>query len=314
MISVNSERLRNPANPNPMGTKKGKKTKKAIKADRPEKSHKIRFFMALLLGAFILWGGGQIGAFRIVIDGVDNLWNNATKAMGIRLEKIVLVDYELVGDDGRILSESATELPKQEILEALGLDGYIRGSRSLMEFDPDILKEKLEALPWVQYVVIKRFLPDTIQIHIVPRTAFVMQKKGDDFVMLDSFGNELPIITEKGGEGLLHITGENSFDASLALINILAEEPKLLEKIDLAERVSGRRWNIYLNNGVIVKMPEENEITAWKKLASLEKSEHIFDYAVNVIDFRLKDKLVLKGDFKAEIPTQEGLSKENTGV
>ncbi len=297
MISVNSDRLRNPAN-----QAKSKKSKKRPKSDNKEKTGKARIILALFLGLLILWGGMQIGAFQIISDSFNNMWNNSTKMMGIRLEKIVLIDYELVDEGDGVLSKDASELPRQEILKALDLEDYERGSRSLMEFDPADLKDKLEKLPWIQYVVIKRFLPDTIQIHIVPRTAFVMQKKGDEFVMLDSFGNELPMAQDSENNELLRVAGEDSFDASMALINILAEEPELLKKIELAERIANRRWNIYLDNGVIVKMPEEGEVAAWKQLADLDEQQNIFDYAIDVIDFRLNGRLILKGDFKATIP------------
>ncbi len=219
MISVNSDRLRNPANQASV-KKTSKKSKKPLKPENKENTSKMRVIFALLLGLLILWGGVQIGAFQILTDSFNNMWHKSTKVMGIRLEKIVLIDYEFVGEDGSLLSKDASMLPRQEILEALGLEDYERGSRSLMEFDPIDLKKQLEQLPWVQYVVIKRFLPDTIQIHIVPRTAFVMQKKGDAFVRLDSFGNELPLMQGDETAGLLQITGEDSFHASLALINI----------------------------------------------------------------------------------------------
>ncbi len=300
MISVNSDRLRNPANQT-----KAKVNKKQSKAEKVENAGKSRLIWAILLGLFILWGGKQIGAFQVMLNSFDNLWNHTTKMMGIRLEKLVLVDYELVGDNGDVISKDISELPQKEILEALGLSDYKRGSRSLMEFNPKELKAQLEELPWVQYVVIKRFLPDTIQIHIVPRTAFVMQKKGDEFVMLDSFGNELPLYDEELANQLLRVTGENSFKASLALINILAEEPNLLNRIELAERVSSRRWNIYLDNGVTIKMPEEGELAAWKKLAHLDTQNHIFDYAIDVVDFRLDGQLILRGGFKAEMPKEQ---------
>ncbi len=84
-----------------------------------------------------------------------------------------------------------------------------------------------------------------------------------------------------------------------------------MNKIELAERVGTRRWNIYLNNGVIIKMPEEGELAAWKKLASLYKQDHIFDYAIDVVDFRLNGRLILRGDFKAEIPETQ---KRKEGV
>ncbi len=304
MISVNSDRLRNPAN------KSGsKKNKKQMKPDNTEKKNKARLILALLLGLFIVWGGVQIGALQVISERLNDMWNQSTKMLGIRLEKIILIDYELVGEDGSVLTREASTLPKKEILETLGLENYQRGTHSLMAFDPDDMKERLEQLPWIQYVVVKRFLPDTIQIHIVPRTAFVMQKKGDEFVMLDSFGNELPMSLEADNNKLLHITGENSFKASMGLINIVAEEPELLEKIELAERISARRWNIYLHNGVMVKMPEEGELAAWKTLANLDKQQNIFDYAVNVIDFRVKGRLILRGDFKTDIPKAQKMKE-----
>ena len=60
-----------------------------------------------------------------------------------------------------------------------------------------------------------------------------------------------------------------------------------------AVRVGGRRWDIHFNNGVIAKLPEENLVAAWTRLADLDAQYRVLDRALLSIDLRLADRLVL---------------------
>ncbi|MFV0431564.1 MAG: cell division protein FtsQ/DivIB [Alphaproteobacteria bacterium] len=298
MIAVNSNRIKNPAN---IAKKKKQANQKALQ-NKKSQAKIGRILLLIILGGFLLFGGWYIGLFKSLGYGADSMWNNITKAIGVRLESVQLVGYEVRDQDDNILNGDDLSIPKDEILEALGLSNIEAGEYPLMALDPKRLRTQLEQLSWVQAAAVQRVLPNTIRIHIVPRSAFVMMQKGKDISMLDSFGNSLPMQKGDLERKLLRITGKGSFDASLELINILAEEPKLLDKIKLAERISERRWNIYLNNGLLVKMPEHDELKAWKKLAELSSQEDLFNRAVNLVDLRYEDHLVVRGDFLAEIP------------
>ena len=59
-------------------------------------------------------------------------------------------------------------------------------------------------------------------------------------------------------------------------------------------RVGDRRWNIELDNGIDVALPEKNAESAWHHLAALDRSDKLLARNVQVIDMRLPDRVVLR--------------------
>ncbi len=73
------------------------------------------------------------------------------------------------------------------------------------------------------------------------------------------------------------------------------------------QRVSGRRWNLILDDGVVVKLPE----TGWRKqldvLERLIVDKGVLERDISEIDLRSKDNyfFVLRGQDKPQQVTRE---------
>lgn len=91
------------------------------------------------------------------------------------------------------------------------------------------------------------------------------------------------------------ITGENFKSEVNNLFNLLSIYYDIARKATRAKRIGNRRWDLILNNNIVVKLPEENsDITeSW---AILDKIINIYGFDVDLeeIDLRLKDKVFLK--------------------
>ena len=61
-----------------------------------------------------------------------------------------------------------------------------------------------------------------------------------------------------------------------------------------AVRVGARRWNVEFDNGIEVALPETGAAAAWHRLAALDRSDNLWARAVQTIDMRLPDRLVLR--------------------
>jgi cell division protein FtsQ len=59
-------------------------------------------------------------------------------------------------------------------------------------------------------------------------------------------------------------------------------------------RVGGRRWNLRLDSGIDIALPEEDASGAWHRLAELERSEGILERDIQMVDLRLPDRLVVR--------------------
>jgi cell division protein FtsQ len=58
------------------------------------------------------------------------------------------------------------------------------------------------------------------------------------------------------------------------------------------QRVSGRRWNLVLDDGVLVKLPEENWQTELAALERLVVEDGVLERDITEIDLRVHDNYV----------------------
>jgi cell division protein FtsQ len=58
--------------------------------------------------------------------------------------------------------------------------------------------------------------------------------------------------------------------------------------------VAGRRWDLHLDNGVTVKLPEKNVREALAQLVKLESQQHLLARDVVVVDLRLPDRITVR--------------------
>ena len=70
--------------------------------------------------------------------------------------------------------------------------------------------------------------------------------------------------------------------------------PSLIKKIKTLEFVEERRWNLSLNNNLIIKLPDENVGKSLINLKSLFIEEKILESNVIEIDLRINGRASLK--------------------
>ena len=77
-------------------------------------------------------------------------------------------------------------------------------------------------------------------------------------------------------------------------LQFLASEPEILNNIEAAKSISGRRWDVTLKSGAIVKLPEEELALALRRLAKMQEEENIMDKNISVIDVRELTRITVR--------------------
>lgn len=158
-----------------------------------------------------------------------------------------------------------------------------------------ILAKSLEIDPWIKNISIKRKLPDTLIINIEEYLPFAIWKTNKDIHLIDEEGKIISI-SDKEKSKFLHlivVAGEDSKNNIDSLFNMLSSNPTLFSRIKSAIFVGKRRWNLELDNGIIIKMPEKNIINAWDKLDKI-LSINGSEIGIKSIDLRNSDKIFLE--------------------
>jgi cell division protein FtsQ len=59
-------------------------------------------------------------------------------------------------------------------------------------------------------------------------------------------------------------------------------------------RVAGRRWDLKLDNGVIVKLPEHNMERAMADLSAFDRDQKMLERDIVAVDLRLEDRTTVQ--------------------
>ncbi|MDR2646360.1 MAG: FtsQ-type POTRA domain-containing protein [Holosporaceae bacterium] len=159
------------------------------------------------------------------------------------------------------------------------------------------VKERLENIAWIRSVIVQRKLPDTIYIRVAERTPIAILQSKHKLYLIDAEGK----ILEHDGMGnfgdLPIVIGDGAEKEADRLFSCLDKFPKIRKQLVFAGRIGRRRWNIKINKGITVKLPERGITHALGILEEISDGNGFFNEDISAIDLRMLDRVVVtKGD------------------
>lgn len=171
----------------------------------------------------------------------------------------------------------------------------VQRGESIFTFNPHQAKAQIEKIGWVQSAHVERRLPDTIYIRLTERKPFALWNNNGELSLIDSRGVEITKLNLHKFQDLLMLRGTGAQDKASEIINALNAHPDLKKNTDHATLVDNRRWNIILNSGQTVKLPEKNLLSAVDHIMLRHSENNILDKKViNEIDARYSGRLIIK--------------------
>jgi len=232
---------------------------------------------AVVVSGAVVWHSGVLQ--RLGRDTVTATLDG-TAAMGLRITDITVVGRKRTPTD-----QIVTALAAHHGAPILGLD--IQAAR-----------DRLEALPSVRAAAIERRLPGALHLSISERQPVALWQNEGSFILVDRDGHQIPGAIE-GFEDLPLVVGDGAPARADELLSMLSTEPALASRVKAAIRVGNRRWNLKLDDvekGLEARLPEQDAAAAWHRLAELEGNRGLSAKQISMIDLRLPDRLVLKGE------------------
>jgi cell division protein FtsQ len=229
--------------------------------------------LAMAGGGFWLWKtNAPVRVVQAVSDGAYGI----TARAGFSLRTLYL--------------EGRSRTAMKDIQKALGVS---KGA-PILRVSLDEMREKLEAIESVKSASVERELPGTLHVRIVERQPVALWQNNGKLSLVDDNGAVMNDIDPAPYRKLPLIVGVEAPKHVTELLTILAAEPDLAGRFAAAVYVGERRWNIRLNGGTEIKLPEENPLAAWRTLAELHTKQKLLDRDVKVIDMRVAGRLFMK--------------------
>lgn len=189
-----------------------------------------------------------------------------------------------------VLVEGRERTDRGAILEALGVE---RGA-PMLALSPTAARDRLEALPWVKRAAVERQLPNRVYVRLSERAPMALWQLQGRLSVIDRDGTRIRGVDPNAYAQLPLVVGPGAPEHAARLLKALRGEPELARRMRAAVRVAERRWNVRLDNGVDVQLPEENLTKAWAQLARIERRHGVLQRDVRMIDLRLPDRMVVR--------------------
>ncbi len=226
-------------------------------------------------GGTVLWGV-QSGTFARWQTETGTAVVDATRRAGFALDRVYVT--------GR------RETDRQDILAAVGADV----GAPILTLDPGAIRARLEDLGWIASAKVERRLPGTLVLRIEERQAAAIWQREGDHVLIDRTGAVIGPEDVTRHKHLKLVVGPGAPENTADLLEVLEREPAMMARVVAAIWLGERRWNLRLDNGVDVRLPEQDPVGAWRRLARLERDHEILERAVDAIDLRQDDRAIVR--------------------
>lgn len=183
------------------------------------------------------------------------------------------------------------ETSEIDVLEKLELSGWT----SLIGFDADAALNRVRQLPWVADASVRKVYPETLEIKIDEREPFAVWQQGSDLSIIGAHGNI--IVPYDGGKFRLLplVVGYGAGPRAAQFIGQVAKYPELANRVRGYMLVAERRWDLRLDNGVTIKLPETDVDDAIAELLRVNREDGgLFNRDIVAIDMRFSDRMVVK--------------------
>ncbi len=247
-----------------------------------------------------LWGAGAIsltalaGYLTFASGGTTSI-HEWTRQQIVHLTAISGFTTQNIYLQGRINANAA------DLLSAV----QIKRNDPLFARSPSDIQEDLSKNTWIEYAQVERHLPDTIYIRVIEREPVALWQQHGIVHVIDTKGRVLTDDLKRFAH-LPLVVGTGANTAAAPLIAYLRAEPELTDRLQAATWVSGRRWDLYFKDHVIVKLPEENMGLAIKKLADAQSKDQILEKQISGVDLRTPDRMIIAA------PTKEYQQKNSS--
>jgi cell division protein FtsQ len=88
--------------------------------------------------------------------------------------------------------------------------------------------------------------------------------------------------------------GAGAPERASEILRLIAVEPILASHVTGARLVGERRWDVYLDGRIEVRLPENDAAAAWRRLAAEQRTSAVLARAITAIDLRHPDWLTLQ--------------------
>jgi cell division protein FtsQ len=197
-------------------------------------------------------------------------------ALGFNVENIALEGNERTGPE--------------EVFSALGVDL----GDSIFSADPAKIRENLLNLPWVSDAIVRRRYPDFLSVRLIEKRPFALWQVGSATVLIERSGQVIEGVAPTAADRLPLIIGPGAAESAAPMLDLLDQQRAVHARLFGVELISERRWDLILDRGVRVRLPELGWEAQLVELERLIVEQGVLERDLEIIDLRFPDSYIFQ--------------------
>lgn len=261
---------------------KKKNTRKAkpepVYIDEHAQASSVLFGIVMVIAMIVAGAALLGGSLSQAGQRWANVMDGGSRALGLSVDSVDVVGLEHVPAISRAVETAAMIAPGENMFRA----------------DPHTIRRRIEDTQLVANVRVYRLWPDSVMIYADAAQPSALWHDGETWAVVDSLGRLMPGQRASDHAELIKAVGVGAPEAVPALGEALQQLPSLVPQIKVARRVAGRRWDIELVSGAIVRLPADESLqSGMASLARFEAQGALTRRELASIDLRVPGRVFL---------------------
>lgn len=245
--------------------------------------------VVVLFGVVGLAGMIQNGGYDALVAREGRPQDIAARAAGFDISAVTITGQ--------------ARMSEKELLDASG----VGPKHSLPFLDANEVRDRLMKLPLVKSARVMKLYPNRLVIAVEERQAHALWQRDGRVSVISEDGVTIDELRDERYLGLPFVVGDGAQKRLPEFLELLKGMDDLAKRVKAGILVAGRRWDIEMTNGVVVKLPEENPGRAVGALKRLQQDARVLDKDVMSIDLRAPDRVTVR-------LTEEGAATREAGL
>lgn len=209
-------------------------------------------------------------------EKTENSILTATANAGMKVDDIYIIGRQ--------------DISHAQLLEKIN----VKRGTPLLAVNAAEIQSRIMELPPVHHATVRRLWPNRLLISVQERIPIALWQKKQVLFPIDKEGVTLAYQRAENFSSLPVVVGEEAPKLTYELLTALDSYPEIKSQLKAATYVSGRRWDLHLKSGMLIKLPDGDINAGLLRLARFADEHLIFAKPIAVVDLRLPDRVVVK--------------------
>ncbi len=166
---------------------------------------------------------------------------------------------------------------------------------SSFDLDLEEMRETVGALNGVADASVRVGENNTLTVEVTPRIPVALWRAHDNLRLIDADGVFAGVVAERSDRlDLPLIAGDGAHDHIQEALSLFRNAGPLAPRVRGLVRMGERRWDIVLDRGQRIKLPEEGAMAALDRVIYLHQTNDILEKDVVAIDLRNGDRATVQ--------------------